>query len=132
MLPCADVLTRADACQRPSRRISRHENLDTVVEKEMAILLAKEIDFELKLEQLKADLERYPAYSIRRAFKAIDTNNYKIIDEGCLRRFLKRAGHLPEKDELVAIMRRFDLDGDAKITFSEFVEALSPVMPDII
>ena len=30
------------------------------------------------------------------------------------------------KDELTAIMRRFDLDGDAKLTFAEFAEALSP------
>ena len=29
-------------------------------------------------------------------------------------------------------MRRFDLDGDSKITFSEFVEALKPVSPEII
>ena len=30
------------------------------------------------------------------------------------------------KDELTAIMRRFDLDGDAKLTYAEFAEALSP------
>lgn len=29
-------------------------------------------------------------------------------------------------------MRRFDLDGDAKLSFVEFAEALSPMQPDII
>ena len=29
-------------------------------------------------------------------------------------------------------MRRFDLDGDAKVSFREFAEALTPVQPDII
>ena len=29
-------------------------------------------------------------------------------------------------------MRRFDLDGDAKVSFQEFIEALTPVQPDVI
>lgn len=29
-------------------------------------------------------------------------------------------------------MRRFDLDGDARITFAEFAEAMTPVQPDVI
>ena len=93
VLPCSDVYLRADVTQRPSRRTLRFENLDTVVEKELAILIAKEIDFELRLEQLKQDLEKFKRFSIRRAFKAIDYENYKVIDEGSLRRFLKRVGH---------------------------------------
>jgi hypothetical protein len=40
---------------------------------------------------------------------------------------LKKIGHQPLKGELIAIMRRFDLDGDAKLTFPEFAEALTPV-----
>lgn len=93
LLPCSDVYLRADVTQRPSRRTLRFENLDSLVEKEMAILLAKEVDFELRLEQLKQDLEKFPQFSIRRAFKAIDYQNNKIIDELSIRRFLKRVGH---------------------------------------
>ena len=33
-------------------------------------------------------------------------------------------GHLPSKSEIIAILRRFDLDGDAKINFDEFTEAI--------
>ena len=29
-------------------------------------------------------------------------------------------------------MRRFDLDGDAKLSFTEFTEALTPIQPDVI
>lgn len=64
-----------------------------MVEKELALLLAKEIDFELRLEQLKSDLEKFNRFSIRRAFKAIDFQNHKVIDEVSIRRFLKRVGH---------------------------------------
>lgn len=106
--------------------------MEEIVEKELAILLAKEIDFELRLEQLKQDLERFNSFSIRKAFKAVDYQNYKVIDEGSIRRFLKRAGHQPLKEELMAIMRRFDLDGDAKLSFTEFAEALTPIQPDVV
>lgn len=33
-------------------------------------------------------------------------------------------GHLATKQEIVAILRRFDLDGDAKINLQEFGEAI--------
>lgn len=33
-------------------------------------------------------------------------------------------GHLATKDELLSIIRRFDLDGDAKINFDEFTEGI--------
>lgn len=33
-------------------------------------------------------------------------------------------GHLASKQEIVAILRRFDLDGDAKINLQEFGEAI--------
>ena len=132
ILPCANIPLRALVTQRPSRKTPRYENMDRMVERELAILLAKEIDFELRLEQLKQDLERFNSFSIRKAFKAIDYQNYKIIDEGSIRRFLKRAGHQPLKPELMAIMRRFDLDGDARLSFTEFAEALTPMQPDVI
>ena len=132
ILPCADIHLRADVTQRPSRKTPRYENLDRMVESELAILLAKEIDFLLRLEQLKQDLEKFNSFSIRRAFKAIDYQNYKVIDESSIRRFLKRVGHQPLKHELMAIMRRFDLDGDARLSFTEFAEALTPMQPDVI
>ena len=50
VLPCSDVYLRADVTQRPSRRTQSYERLDEIIEKELALLLAKEIDFELRLE----------------------------------------------------------------------------------
>ena len=50
ILPCVDIKLRAQVTQRPSRKTPRYENMDNLVEKELAILLAKEIDFELRLE----------------------------------------------------------------------------------
>jgi Ca2+-binding EF-hand superfamily protein len=54
---------------------------------------------------------------VRRAFKAIDQYGYNYLNEGNIRMFLRKMGHQVLKPELVAIIRRFDIDGDAKITF---------------
>jgi Ca2+-binding EF-hand superfamily protein len=98
-----------------------------MIEEELSALLASEIDFQLKLEQLKQDIWKLEAFSVKRVFKAVDQLNNKFVDEQALRRYLKMVGHQPLKEELVAIMRRFDLDGDARLTFLEFAEALTPV-----
>ena len=132
VLPCSDTYLRAECTQRPSRKTFEHEKLDYFVEHQLSALLTKEIEFQLKLEQLKQDLETFKKFSIRKSFKAIDSGNLRYIDEQALRRFLKKIGNSPQKKELNAIMRRFDLDGDAKISFQEFVEALKPVQVDLI
>jgi Ca2+-binding EF-hand superfamily protein len=41
-------------------------------------------------------------------------------------------GHQPLKSELLAIIRRFDLNGDSKISYSEFKEGISPQYPDFL
>lgn len=41
-------------------------------------------------------------------------------------------GHQVKKRELVAILRRLDLDGDSKISFTEFTEGLKPVFSTIL
>jgi Ca2+-binding EF-hand superfamily protein len=40
---------------------------------------------------------------------------------------LKNNGHKTTDKELNAIVRRLDLDADAKVTFNEFTDALRPV-----
>ena len=45
VLPCANSYMRAEVTQRPSKKTNRYEKLDTIIERELAILLAKEIDF---------------------------------------------------------------------------------------
>ena len=67
-----------------------------------------------------------------RCFAALDTYKNGCVDERGLRRFLKRVGHNPLKEELLAIMRRVDQDGDACISYFEFEEALTPVCVQLI
>jgi len=85
------------------------------VERALSQLLFREVNLHLKAENMKRSLESSYDFSIRAAFKAIDDWNYSFIDKQNLKRFLRSMGHIATKAEIVAILRRFDLDGDAKI-----------------
>lgn len=80
---------------------------------------------------MKKELEECRDYSARRAFKALDELGYKYINDANLQIFLRKMGHQVKKRELVAILRRLDLDGDSKISFTEFTEGLKPVFSTI-
>jgi Ca2+-binding EF-hand superfamily protein len=62
----------------------------------------------------------------------MDELNYNYLNEANLKIFLRKMGHHTVRKELVAILRRLDLDGDSKISFNEFVEGIKPVSPEII
>jgi len=42
-----------------------------------------------------------------------------------------KMGHQVIPEEIKAIVRRLDIDGDQRISFSEFIESISPVSPDL-
>ncbi len=59
-------------------------------------------------------------FTFKKAFKAIDDWGYGWIDHANLKRFFKNLGYKPTKRDLIGILRRYDMDGDAKISFKEF------------
>lgn len=69
---------------------------------------------------LVRDLERAPDYSIQAAFRTIDCHNEGYINLANLTHFFKKHGDYLIQNEVYAILRRIDVDGDAKISFNEF------------
>lgn len=60
MLPCDDLYLRSDVTQRHIRDCPRNEMLASNVEREIAFLFEKEIDYQRQVNQHKNDLlKRY-------------------------------------------------------------------------
>ena len=78
-------------------------------------------------ELLKQQLAQRYDYSLELLFKAVDDWNYKYIDQVNLKRFLIKCSVLPNDALLISIIRRMDLDADAKLNFQEFLDAVRPI-----
>ncbi len=73
-----------------------------------------------RTEMLKRELaERYD-FTAYGCFKTIDRDGDTFIDTNNLRDFFRNQGFNATEKEVVAIIRRMDTNGDAKITFGEF------------
>ena len=120
LLPCDDAYLRAAVTQRPNNDLPRNELLPMRVERALSQLIFKEVRMHLKADLMKRNLENAYDYSQEKAFRAIDDWSYGYIDKSNLKRFLRSMGHLATKQELISILRRFDMDGDAKINLAEF------------
>ena len=53
-------------------------------------------------------------------FESIDNDGVRYIDQINLKRFLIKCKFLPNDNLLLAIIRRMDLDCDARLNFLEF------------
>ena len=77
----------------------------------------------------RRDLALRYDYSIYACFRCIDRYNDGFINSGSLGSFLRANGHYASERELLAIIRRIDTDGDAKLSFSEWEEFLRGIIP---
>jgi len=81
---------------------------------------------------MKKELENCFDFSVRRAFKAIDEHRFRYITDASIRNFLRKMGHQVLKPEIIAILRRFDLDGDSKLSFKEFSQGIKSISPSMV
>ena len=54
----------------------------------------------------------------------MDEANEGDINPDNLRAFFKSNGYYPTEDEVIAIVRRLDVDADCKISYEEFCEGI--------
>ena len=73
---------------------------------------------------MRKDLEKRHDFSTYACFRAVDDKNEGDIIPDNIRSFFKNNGYYPTEDEVVAIVRRLDVDADAKINYAEFCEAI--------
>jgi Ca2+-binding EF-hand superfamily protein len=88
----------------------------------------REIAFNRVMEELKQRMESSKEFDYSKAFHSIDDWSYGYVDRKNLKSFFRKHGHLASTEEVMAI-RRMDLDGDARLSKQEFIDALKPEEP---
>ena len=129
VLPCTDNILRNRVLDIPSRHVSRYESLPYDIERSILAIIEEEIDLMRRLDTLKSALNVRYDYSSISAFRSVDKYNSGRIDTFTLGNFLRTQGHYATETELLAIIRRIDTDGDAKLDYNEFAEFVRSAYP---
>ena len=124
VLPSTSIVLRDLALQRgPYTRLS----LDA--EFQLARLIEKELNLQRRLESSKKDLAIRHDFSVIGAFSTIDFPSTNMISREKLTDFLRRNGKIVFEEDIDAVLRRMDIDGDERLSFSEFSDSLRPQEP---
>eukprot|EP00347_Sterkiella_histriomuscorum_P004864 403358796 len=129
ILPCDSAKLRKKIDKKPKYLVSRNEPMTREVEAELTKLIELEISFNRKCEDLKQRIHSCKEFSEEKAFLSIDDWNYGYIDKTNLKYFLRKHGHIASTADILKIIRRMDLDGDARLSKQEFYEAIRPFTP---
>lgn len=119
-LSCDDLYIRSVVTQRPSYDCSPHERLSPSIESQLTLLLQREIEYHQEMRILKADLKRRYDWTLNRAFASIDVARDGFVTFSSLLNFCRLNGYNPTENEVIAMVRRLDVDADQRINFDEF------------
>ena len=79
--------------------------------------MIKEVDFHKRLDDFKQNIKTVLNFTLYKLFKLIDVADSGYWDVNNIKAFFKTHSHVPKINELAGIMRRFDMDGDGRISF---------------
>ena len=71
-------------------------------------------------------MEAQKQFDYEKAFASIDDWNYGFIDKKNLKTFFTSHGTILSNVDLMAIIRRMDLDADARLSKQEFIAGIKP------
>eukprot|EP00347_Sterkiella_histriomuscorum_P013646 403363918 len=129
LMPCDDQNLRAALAQRPNYAVSTNQYLGREIEAELTKLFEKEIAFNRVTEEIRQRMDSSKQFDYEKAFNSVDDWNYGYIDRRNLKSFLKKHGYIAKNEEVMAIIRRMDLDADARLSKREFISSLQPEEP---
>jgi len=115
---------------------SSKKNLSDTFSSESKHLIRKVLNYivnnEVYSEEVRQKLARRPLFDIYEAFKALDKDNLGYISINEFRDLLAEHGSFPSNKDLLNLMKRYDRNQDGKVTYSEFVQELTPKSPQKI
>lgn len=127
LLPCEDNYLKDRALNRPSIRLGKGGRLPYDQESSLTAILEAELSLQRNVGYYKRSLSYSHDYSITAAFDAVDVYRQGKITQDSLRCFMRPC--YPCESQLVATIRRIDIDGDQVLSLSEFQAFLAPDLP---
>ncbi|CAG9319367.1 unnamed protein product [Blepharisma stoltei] len=95
-------------------------------------LLEKEISLQRRLETIRKELEASPDFSIFKAFETIDYPPTSFVTRNKIFDFLRKNLVSAFNDDIDGILRRLDIDGDERLSYGEFSDAIKCASPSIV
>jgi len=127
VLPQDNSELRFSISQRPIKRAEEFERaFIEEIEKKLAFLLNREIQFYIKFERQKRNLLKSVDYDGFRLFSSLAIRNKEEIGFEDLKVFFMKNSYEINDFDIVLMLRRIDLNGDGKIDFNEFEDAFLP------
>lgn len=77
-------------------------------------------------EPLKQELKICKDYSEDSVIVCFDSWGYGFVDPKNMQLFFRQNQSSISDEECLAIVRRFDIDGDGKLTHDEFIQGIEP------
>ena len=78
---------------------------------------------------MRQKLNRRPLFNIYEAFKALDKNNIGFFSLEEFRELLLSHGIYASSKDVANLVSRYDKNQDGKISYSEFVNEITPKSP---
>ena len=98
--------------------------LGFTIEKQIALLLKFEIEYHMYLEKVKHNMKRQVDWSNMKAFQTIDNRGEGILNYNNIMNFCRMNSFRASEAEIIAVVRRLDIDADQCITFQEWNEMM--------
>jgi len=127
VLPRTNSVLRTICTQRDSYYVADDEVLLYEVEHGLAKIFDKEVALSRKVELLKEDLVSRHDFSLRGTYEALVEAGDGRVDYEAFYSFLQKNSIPVIEKDILALLRRVDVDRDGRVTFSEFCDAITPV-----
>lgn len=127
VLPATSDRLRMQAVNRTERGVLTFEVIYALCR-----VIERELDLQVKLEAVKADLKGQRDFSNTGLFSVMDVDRDQSVSEGDVMQFCRRLGVYLSANDLKAVFRRGDKDRDGYLNFREIramVEGGSYISP---
>lgn len=121
VLPASNPSRRDIVLTRPRSEATTEEVLYAFTR-----LMEREVLYHRDINAYRLELTRQRDFNTMEAFKSIDCEGKSKVNAEMIRRFLVKCGWSPFEEDVDAIIRRIDADGDQELSYLELLEAIAP------